>query len=320
MSSSAKARGPCAVCGQPGKYRCSACQEETYCGKECQKSHWKEHRSQCGRMNGENTMVPSSKRGPCAACGQPGKYRCRACEETYCGEECQNNSWKEHWYSCGGTPKTPSSFANLLQDRPQNIASYREWSALIGEIKRTYYPEGGSAWATVRCANPHKREIEEYSPAEFNRHVIFFLTKKREKALQRMIAAIVGKEEKRNPGTALHGGELAYNVMRGWRETLLPTFNEATHPRYKFDLLYGFTAAIYRYWFWMRRHPDEWDGHQMLIDLGEMWKAMLSQGAEELGLDPVFSFPAIKVLLRKFKTDLEEERCCCQRPFAFNFE
>ncbi len=45
------ARSQCANCGEGGfdMHRCSACQQVAYCGRNCQKAHWKEHKPQCTR-------------------------------------------------------------------------------------------------------------------------------------------------------------------------------------------------------------------------------------------------------------------------------
>ena len=37
----------CAVCSGPGKTKCGGCQQVRYCGKECQKKHWKAHKKDC---------------------------------------------------------------------------------------------------------------------------------------------------------------------------------------------------------------------------------------------------------------------------------
>ncbi|KAK9823875.1 hypothetical protein WJX72_006114 [[Myrmecia] bisecta] len=37
----------CAACSLPGDKRCARCQEDFYCSKECQSSHWREHKAAC---------------------------------------------------------------------------------------------------------------------------------------------------------------------------------------------------------------------------------------------------------------------------------
>ena len=37
----------CVVCATPTKTSCKVCREVYYCGHECQKKHWKEHKGSC---------------------------------------------------------------------------------------------------------------------------------------------------------------------------------------------------------------------------------------------------------------------------------
>ncbi|RUS71390.1 hypothetical protein EGW08_020845 [Elysia chlorotica] len=41
----------CAVCGHPASKRCSRCQNEWYCRRECQVGHWKKHKSACDLLH-----------------------------------------------------------------------------------------------------------------------------------------------------------------------------------------------------------------------------------------------------------------------------
>ncbi|XP_062503160.1 zinc finger MYND domain-containing protein 10-like isoform X2 [Corticium candelabrum] len=40
----------CALCGQEASKRCSRCQNEWYCGRECQVKHWTKHKIACNMM------------------------------------------------------------------------------------------------------------------------------------------------------------------------------------------------------------------------------------------------------------------------------
>ncbi|KAL5505057.1 hypothetical protein ACEPAH_7720 [Sanghuangporus vaninii] len=44
-------KSSCARCGVPAVSRCSACQSVAYCSKECQASHWKEHKRLCNPLS-----------------------------------------------------------------------------------------------------------------------------------------------------------------------------------------------------------------------------------------------------------------------------
>ena len=41
----------CAVCGAEACKRCSRCQNEWYCRRECQVSHWKKHKQACDLLH-----------------------------------------------------------------------------------------------------------------------------------------------------------------------------------------------------------------------------------------------------------------------------
>ena len=47
MSSTAAKRCTCQVCGKDASKKCSRCSLAWYCSAECQKKHWKEHKSVC---------------------------------------------------------------------------------------------------------------------------------------------------------------------------------------------------------------------------------------------------------------------------------
>jgi len=49
----------CAACGKSGNnlYKCSACKSVHYCKKQCQYSHWSEHRVECKKNRSTTTVV-----------------------------------------------------------------------------------------------------------------------------------------------------------------------------------------------------------------------------------------------------------------------
>lgn len=57
---------PCAVCKAKSTKRCGKCQGPLYCSKECQLSHWKEHKKTCGK-------VPTR---------HPGEFVCTGCRNS----------------------------------------------------------------------------------------------------------------------------------------------------------------------------------------------------------------------------------------------
>ncbi|KIY73335.1 hypothetical protein CYLTODRAFT_485498 [Cylindrobasidium torrendii FP15055 ss-10] len=42
----------CVLCGEKGANRCAQCHSTSYCSRECQKAHWKEHKAMCKSLKG----------------------------------------------------------------------------------------------------------------------------------------------------------------------------------------------------------------------------------------------------------------------------
>mmetsp|Transcript_16449 Transcript_16449/g.35772 ORF Transcript_16449/g.35772 Transcript_16449/m.35772 type:complete len:275 (-) Transcript_16449:120-944(-) len=265
-------------------------------------------------------------------CSKVATKKCTGCStKMFCSRVCQKAAWEEHSYECSPTAP-PLSFESLRQSRPQ-VSSPSELEDLIDEIKRTYYPNAVSKSSETVCKNGVPQGyiviskiardnvmLRDFNANELNAHIILILTKKRHKIQKLMVTAIAGEEEANFPGSALLGAELAPNVSLAYHMAFRPRYDATDNTRHKFDLLYGFTGAIYRYWFWMRRHPYDWDGHDMLAELAVLWNSTLSMTPEQLGVDPVFSFPAIRELVRNFKRDVVEEKCGCPGGLRFDYE
>ncbi|CAB9517638.1 MYND finger [Seminavis robusta] len=92
----------CSMCGKDSKTRCSQCQSKWYCGRECQKTDWKEHKKICFPVNSTCTrcLLPTSaNQGICCVPhpeylmedmgssfgpdGQTLSFSCKACGEHF---------------------------------------------------------------------------------------------------------------------------------------------------------------------------------------------------------------------------------------------
>ena len=74
---------------------CTRCKAVSYCGKECQKSHWKAgHKVECC---GLPTELKELSRTECGHCGKKKpKLMCSGCDTAcYCDTECQKSHWVE---------------------------------------------------------------------------------------------------------------------------------------------------------------------------------------------------------------------------------
>ena len=89
----------CANCkiAQPNLKKCGACGKVQYCSKECQRVHWKKHKSNCKESSTPPTTTPTS----CAQCKK--QCICVPCScgsVFYCSAECQRLDWPLHKDKC----------------------------------------------------------------------------------------------------------------------------------------------------------------------------------------------------------------------------
>ena len=87
---------PCAQCGQPGaKNLCTQCQQAFYCGRECQRAHWPQHRAQCTQARKLNAVsaqkdqqdaAKASAAGSKAVTGTDGEECAMCLDAMSCGE------------------------------------------------------------------------------------------------------------------------------------------------------------------------------------------------------------------------------------------
>ena len=50
----------CANCPKQGKVKCSVCKAVRYCGRECQKAHWKAHKKDCKKKSTAPASSPKA--------------------------------------------------------------------------------------------------------------------------------------------------------------------------------------------------------------------------------------------------------------------
>ena len=100
-------------CDLNGTLRCSRCKDVSYCSKECQTSHWKEHKKDCKTKN-ESTSAPVLKECGEDSCKKTSGRNCSRCKMvSYCSKECQKKDWKRHKKNCGvGLPTNDATVAN----------------------------------------------------------------------------------------------------------------------------------------------------------------------------------------------------------------
>ena len=82
---------------------CSGCHNASYCGIECQRKHWKVHKSSCRIGSKAESIATSTVDITCGGCGKVSinLRKCTQCESVkYCSKECQRKDWIKHKTSC----------------------------------------------------------------------------------------------------------------------------------------------------------------------------------------------------------------------------
>ena len=112
--------GKCSYCSTPSQrlMNCSQCHSVQYCNRDCQRKHWKEHKSYCQHIIPNMKSCSEEKRSQkastidydissqdkqCAYCFQTSQTlrQCSRCHVVqYCNEACQQKHWKEHKELC----------------------------------------------------------------------------------------------------------------------------------------------------------------------------------------------------------------------------
>ena len=83
--------------------KCTGCGKTWYCGKECQASHWKTHKTSCKPLQSpSSSQLEGEALTRCARCSQstlPLK-NCACHLVAYCSKECQRYDWSSHRSMC----------------------------------------------------------------------------------------------------------------------------------------------------------------------------------------------------------------------------
>lgn len=96
----------CAKCGKPATSTCSKCMGARYCGRDCQKGDWKNHRKVCQPPS----ATPKSAAGPQIVTGAPSKPATNSptAKTTSSKMAPESSSVKENSFIIRAKPKDPS--------------------------------------------------------------------------------------------------------------------------------------------------------------------------------------------------------------------
>ncbi|XP_064406286.1 uncharacterized protein LOC135351251 [Halichondria panicea] len=95
----------CAYCWKstPSLKSCAKCRKIMYCGRECQKSHWKTHKNDC-IVTSDADKKSKPKCNSCEKEITDELTKCIGCESmSYCSIKCQTYHWRQHKLKCKGS-------------------------------------------------------------------------------------------------------------------------------------------------------------------------------------------------------------------------
>lgn len=153
-----------------------------------------------------------------------------------------------------------------------------------------------------------------YTAEQMSQIRYVFLTEKRNDRLEEMRRFILG--EQANQWFTMHGTEFSYEVLDGFSQYKSNIYNKLRNSADKFDSLFGYTYHLNEYDTWM--HDNEGNMQEFMSSLARMWRRLLTESDQELGIDAEFTRPGVVQLLQQMKDKIENDRFGDQ--YTFNFE
>ena len=116
----------------------------------------------------------------------------------------------------------------------------------------------------------------------------------------------------------LFNTSFSYQVRDGFYDFKSTLYAKVKTAADKFDLLFAFTYNLKQFDTWM--HDNEGDMDGMVKGLASMWKRLLKNDDEKLGIDAEYTRPGIIQFLEDFKEKVEEMEVGEDPDIVFNFE
>ena len=155
-----------------------------------------------------------------------------------------------------------------------------------------------------------EEDTSKYTAEEMAALRYVFITKEREFHLDTMRDFVLG--EKANSAILMFTTSFSYEIRDGFYEYRNMSWKQLKTPAEKFDSLFAYTYLLKMYDTWM--HDNEGDMEEVGEGLAALWKGLLKNSDEKLGIDPEYSRPGVIALLDDFKSDLE------RADLEFNYE
>ena len=142
-----------------------------------------------------------------------------------------------------------------------------------------------------------------------------FITQNRSDQLDQMREYILGDQA--NDTIMMFNTSFSYGIHDGFFQFKSGRYaKKAKTPAAKFDMLFAYTFQLMQYDVWMQDNEGDMDG--MVAELAGMWKRLLKNDDEALGIDAEYTRPGILQLLEDFKKRVEA--CYSEPPFKFKYK
>ncbi|XP_063234789.1 histone-lysine N-methyltransferase SMYD3 isoform X2 [Bacillus rossius redtenbacheri] len=143
-------QGLTACCDRCQLMKCSGCQYVHYCGRQCQKRAWADHRTECVTMC-------CVTQGLTACCDRCQLMKCSGCQYVhYCGRQCQKRAWADHRTECANLKKVAP---RIVPDAARTLARIFFKLKRGGDMERKFYSK--TQFRTFRDLMSHYSDIKQ---------------------------------------------------------------------------------------------------------------------------------------------------------------
>jgi len=144
-------------------------------------------------------------------------------------------------------------------------------------------------------------DTSKYTAEQMQTLRYIMITQNRQDKIYEMAELVLGDRA----GDCIMGfnTSFSYEVEGAFHHLKSQLWARAKGPTAKFDLLLAFTQTVKRYDVWM--HDNEGGMEEWVKDFGSMWKRLLKNTDEKLGIDAEYTRPGVVCLLEQFKEQVE---------------
>jgi len=159
-----------------------------------------------------------------------------------------------------------------------------------------------------------EEDTSKYTKEQMESLRFIMVTKNREKQLDIMRKLVLGHQA--NDSFLMFNTSFSYRILYSLN-TLRRKLARAKSPSAKFDMLFAYTNQVKEHNYWM--HDNEGGMNVFTRGLALIWKRLLKNSDQDLGIDTEYTKPAIMAMLEKFREQVEDpDACWGNMKFKYN--